>query len=295
MPRLPLLRLAAPLAAAVTAGCDTPTGLRREQAPRPAALSLTVVFADSGPLPPFAPPGGPVPAATRAAGFTIDGFLDPGAVAGGRARAVESDTLRVAGTTLIAVRPRSGGAGAGFTVALQLPPYVFNARMPLAASEFGGRVVTIEGVPRVEGVAPDPLPGPLYAVGRAGPDTLTVNVGDDIVLRLALPPGAPPPLEPFRPNAPPPGGWNVVVRSPANPALPPLVTLGGIGRPPAVVRINTGLLPPPPAAGPPGPLVVELSTQQSYFPPFSSTSVRPGYSISLNVLSRLRWFVRAGA
>jgi hypothetical protein len=278
------------LAALSVAGCENPIGpWRRERAQaRGASLWVTVTFADSGllPVPPQGP--GPVPSTARVAGIAVDAYLDPGALADGRARAVANDTLRVAGVAVPALRRGTGGAG-GSSPAPELPPYSYSARVPLSASAFGQRAVAVENAPTVEGVTSASFPDPLFGVGRGGPDTLTVAAGEDIVLPLALPSGAPPPLGPPQPGTPSTASWSLLVRSAANPALPALVALGGPGRPPAAVRVSTSLLPPLPT---PGPLVLELTTRQAYYTGYSADPRTPGYVVSLDVGSRLRWFVR---
>jgi hypothetical protein len=272
----------------VLLACNSPFEPRRARQPdeQPAMLSVNVFFADSASAAAY--PLDPPRAGNTAmrSGVTVRAYLTTGVDRDGEVRRVVSDTLRVLDTTLTAstavtasIVAGAGGGGAASTS----PPYatpLYAAFIPLAERDFAGRPVAVTRAPTISGLTPPATLGGAYAVGRAGPDTITVSGGGDLLLAVALP------SDPAsRPGPIDPAQWSVLVQGDVG--APVVVT--GPGLPPAVVRVPAELLP----TSARGELVARLYAQRFVPSTVESLVFNPrAYRVMLRVESRLTWRVR---
>lgn len=269
----------------VLLACNSPFEPRRARQPdeQPAMLSVNVFFADSAsavayPLDP--PRAG---ATAMRSGVTVRAYLTTGVDRDGDVRRVVSDTLQLLDTTLTAATAAST-AGAGATGAASTAPQyatpTYAAFIPRAERDFASRPVVVTRAPTISGLTPRPTPPAAYAVGRAGPDTITVRGGGDLLLALVLPSDSasrPGPLDPAQ--------WSVLVQGDVG--APVVVT--GPGLPPAVVRVPAELLP----TSARGELVARLYAQRFVPSAVESLAFDPrAYRVALRVESRLAWRVR---
>lgn len=272
-----------PLIVAVFAGlaCDSPVGLGgrgRQRGEQPATLDVYVLFADSasGVAYPFGPPV--AGAAATGPGARVAAHLRSGVDGEGDARRIVSDTLGLLDTTLTATRTARSGVSGG---APQPPTPTYAAFIRMAERDFAARPVAVTRAPTIQGVTGLATPAAAYAVGRAGFDTITVNPGSDLVLRLVLPPDST-----SRPGPTGAAQWSVLLQGDAGAQ----VTVTGPGLPPAVVRIAAELLP----VSARGEIVARLFAQRhASAGGIQSLQFDPrAFLVSLHVESRLAWRVR---
>lgn len=246
------------LVAMLVAGCADNGGILgiggdspepRDSANTPARLHVTASFLDARQtLFQVAPPGR----------VDILAFLWPGTDAEGHRRTLVGDTARVLGQLLHGKLESNGWE------------WRFEGRIPLAPQDFASRPLIVQA-PVLKGASPGYGPVRWYAIGRAGPDELTVARSADLALPLAVPTDTSAPR-------PPDESWVLAVRQ-GNVGV--IAFMGG-GQPPADLTVPAIYLKRA-AAG-------ELSARFSYSA-HRDTITDARYEITPVVGSELAWKV----